>query len=42
MFEINKARIYPVEFDNVAYIRIKSQKRKLCDYKEKEKNYGMN
>lgn len=37
MFEIDKARIYPVEFDNVAYIRIKSQKRKLCDYKEKEK-----
>lgn len=37
MFEIDKARIYSVEFDNVAYIRIKSQKRKLCDYKGKEK-----
>lgn len=37
MFEIDRARHYPVEFDNIAYIRVGQQKRKLCDYKEKEK-----
>ena len=37
IIEIDKANLYPVEFDNVAYIRIGQQKRKLCDYKEKEK-----
>lgn len=37
IIEIDKAKNYPVEFDNVAYIRVGEQKRKLCDYKEKEK-----
>lgn len=37
IIEIDKARLYPIEFDNVAYIRVGQQKRKLCDYKEKEK-----
>lgn len=37
IIEIDKTRIYPIEFDGVAYIRIGSQKRKLHDYKEKEK-----
>ena len=37
IIEIDKAKLYPVEFDHVAYIRVGQQKRKLCDYKEKEK-----
>lgn len=37
IIEIDKAKNYPVEFDNVAYIRVGEQKRKLCDYKEMEK-----
>lgn len=37
IIEIDKDRLYPIEFDNVAYIRVGQQKRKLCDYKEKEK-----
>ena len=37
IIEIDKAKTYPVEFDKVAYIRVGQQKRKLCDYKEKEK-----
>ncbi len=37
IIEIDKAKNYPVEFDNIAYIRVGQQKRKLCDYKEKEK-----
>ena len=41
IIEIDRAKLYPIEFDNIAYIRVGQQKRKLCDYKEKEKNYGM-
>lgn len=41
IIEIDKARLYPVEFDNVAYIRVGEQKRKLCNFKEKEKNCGI-
>lgn len=41
IIEIDKAKIYPIEFDNVAYIRVGQQKRRLCDYKEKEKSYGI-
>lgn len=37
LFEIDKAKNYPIEFINIAYIRVGQQKRKLCDYKEKEK-----
>ena len=37
IIEIDKAKLYPIEFDNIAYIRVGQQKRKLCDYKEKEK-----
>ena len=37
IIEIDKATLYPIEFDKVAYIRIGQQKRKLCEYKEKEK-----
>ena len=37
IIEIDKARLYPIEFDNVAYIRVGEQKRKLCNFKEKEK-----
>lgn len=37
IIEIDSAKIYPVEFDKIAYIRIGQQKRKLCDYKEREK-----
>lgn len=37
IIEISKARIYPIEFDNVAYIRLDSYKKKLSDLKEKEK-----
>lgn len=37
IIEIDRAKFYPVEFDNVAYFRVGQQKRKLCDYKEKEK-----
>lgn len=37
IIEIDKAKLYPVEFNNIAYIRVGQQKRKLCDYKEKEK-----
>ena len=37
IIEIDKAKLYPIEFDNIVYIRIGQQKRKLCDYKEKEK-----
>lgn len=37
IFEIDKAKNYPVEFDHIAYIRVGQQKRKLVDYKEKEK-----
>ena len=37
IIEIDRAKLYPIEFDKVAYIRVGEQKRKLCDYKEKEK-----
>lgn len=37
IIEIDRARHYPIEFDNIAYIRVGQQKRKLCDYREKEK-----
>ena len=37
IIEIDKAKLYPIEFNNIAYIRIGQQKRKLYDYKEKEK-----
>ena len=37
IIEIDRAKLYPIEFDNIAYIRVGQQKRKLCDYKEKEK-----
>lgn len=37
LFEIDKAKNYPIEFINIAYIRVGQEKRKLCDYKEKEK-----
>ena len=37
IIEIDKAKLYPVEFDHTAYIRVGQQKRKLYDYKEKEK-----
>ena len=37
IIEIDKAKLYPVEFDNIAYIRVGEKKRKLCDLKKKKK-----
>lgn len=37
MIEIDKARSYPIKFDNIAYIRVGSEKKNLSAFPEKEK-----